>query len=923
MGKLFINGARQHNLNNIDLELPHRKIIAITGVSGSGKSSLAFDTIYAEGQRRYIESLSSYARQFIEKLGRPDLDSISGISPTIAIRQRNTVTSARSTVGTATEIYDYLRLLFARIGKIYCPECGIEVKSHSPSEAAGEIVKDFSGDRVYILVPGDTIDEDKWESRKAYLSSRGYSRLSLDGELIRVAELDPRLYSGKRADLLLDRLIASEENRTRISEAVEMAYRESDGVVEILETENSRIQRYSSGPSCSECGMVFEEVSPLIFSFNSPYGACPECKGFGNKMDFAEELIVPDMGKSLRDKAVDPWSRERFEYFHKKMISYCSDKGISLDSPWRELPRASRSLIIDGGEGFLGVIPFLEKMKEKNYKKGHRFFTRRYMGFSRCRSCEGSRLRKEARYVFVNGKKISDLVAMIPSEIMSALKENDFSEQEKKISKDIIFELNSRLGFMIDVGLDYLSLDRLTKTLSGGEAQRINLANSLGANLVDTLYVLDEPSVGLHAADNKKLIDVITKLRDLGNTVLVVEHDPEIIMASDHLVDLGPGPGRDGGNILFNGTLKEAAETPPGASKTLEFLFNRRSVRRTEKKPRKSRGSVTMKGISMHNIKDIDVSIPLGNLVTVTGVSGSGKSTLIIDVLYNLLSNHSEGFSPSHLREYDLSKGLDRILLVDQSPIGSSPRSNPITYIKGFSYIRELFAAQRKSLLRGYLPGRFSFNKTGGRCSRCQGMGYRRVEMHFMADVFVPCEVCEGKRYNSETLEVEFRGKNISDVLDLTVDEAIMFFDELPLLGEKLWVLSKTGLGYLKLGQPSNTLSGGEAQRIKIARELTESRELNNLYIMDEPTTGLHASDISKLLHILDELVDAGHSVIVIEHNMDLISWSDHIIDLGPGGGDDGGKVVVCGNVDSIIRSADSLTGRYLAEYLSKYRQEN
>ncbi|MBN2072221.1 MAG: excinuclease ABC subunit UvrA [Candidatus Krumholzibacteriota bacterium] len=926
MKKIIITGARQHNLNNIDLELPHRKIIAITGVSGSGKSSLAFDTIYAEGQRRYIESLSTYARQFIEKLDRPDLDSISGISPTIAIRQRNTVTSSRSTVGTATEIYDYLRLLFARIGRTVCPECGLEVRRWSPSEAAGEIVSAFHGKRIFLLVPGEMIDASKWKSRIAYLSSRGFTRLYLGGELFRIEEIDPLHCDGRKADLLLDRLVASETNRTRISEAIETAYRENDGVIEVAEAEGDGTRRFSSAPSCSECGKNFEQLTPILFSFNSPYGACPECKGFGDKMDFSEELIIPDDKKSLRERAVDPWSRERFDHFHNKMMGFCLDNDIPTDIPWRDLSDESRSMIIDGGKAFSGVIPFLERMKEKNYKKGHRFFTRRYMGLSRCRSCHGSRLRKEAGFVRFSGRKISDLAALIPSKILSVLNGHEFTPLEKEVSKDIVYELNSRLGFMIDVGLGYLSLDRLTKTLSGGEAQRINLANSLGANLVDTLYVLDEPSVGMHAADNEKLINVMVKLRDLGNTVLVVEHDPDIIMASDHLVDLGPGPGREGGRVLFNGPISEAAKTPHGESKTLEYLFNIDDVERPVKKAgdrRKSRGEIGLSGISMHNLKDLQVNIPLGNLVAVTGVSGSGKSTLIVDVLYRLLSARSGRPHSNSRQRLELSGKIDRVLLVDQSPIGSSPRSNPVTYIKGFSHIRELFATQRKSILRGYQPGRFSFNKTGGRCSKCQGMGYRRVEMHFMADVFVPCEVCEGRRYNRDTLEVEYKGKNISDVLDMTVDEAIMFFDELPHLGEKLWVLSKTGLGYLKLGQPSNTLSGGEAQRIKIARELTESKGLNNLYIMDEPTTGLHVSDIARLLRILDELVDAGHSVIVIEHNMDLILWSDHIIDMGPGGGEEGGNIVATGTVDLVVKSKGSLTGRYLGEYLSKFRRED
>ena len=928
MHKLIIRGAREHNLDNIDVELPHRKIIAITGVSGSGKSSLAFDTIYAEGQRRYIESLSTYARQFIEKLDRPDLDTIEGISPTIAIRQKNTVTSARSTVGTATEIYDYLRLLYARAGRIHCPDCGVEVRSWTPTDVAKETLRLFEGRRIYILIPGEGIGADDWEARKSYLLARGYTRVFAGGETAMVDGFDPEGSDTADIDILIDRVKASGSSRTRVAEAVETAYSEHEGIVDILELESGERIRYSLAPSCGSCGRVFAQPTPHLFSFNSPYGACPECKGFGDRMEFAEEMIIPDGGKTLRGRAIDPWARERFEYFHTRMLKFCRRKKIPVDLPWKDLPEETKRLILEGeGEDeYRGVIPFLERMKEKSYKKGHRFFTRRYMGYTTCRSCQGSRLREEARFVLVGGRSISDLVAMVPEEILAALGKTAFSKREKTIAKDILSELGSRLGFLIDVGLSYLTLDRLTRTLSGGEAQRINLANSLGANLVDTLYVLDEPSVGLHAADNIRLIEVMERLRDIGNTVIVVEHDPEIIMSADHLLDLGPGPGRDGGRVLYNGTIADAVSassmTPEGESATLKWVFGNEGRVSLKNKPREVTGTITLTGVSEHNMKKVDVIFPLGNLVCVTGVSGSGKSTLVVDVLYRLLGKRAP--APGHIgvSGWKLDGKLDRVLLIDQSPIGATPRSNPVTYIKGFSFIRELFAMQRKSLVRGYKPGRFSFNKAGGRCPRCDGMGYRRVEMHFMADVFVPCDECEGRRYNRETLEVEYRGKSISDVLEMTVDEAILFFDEVPQLGEKLWVLSKTGLGYLRLGQPSNTLSGGEAQRIKIAREFAEAGGQNNLYIMDEPTTGLHVSDVDRLLSVLDDLVDAGHSVITIEHNMDVIARADHVIDLGPGGGDDGGRVIACGDPRAIVRSKTSVTGRFLGEYLSKYGRE-
>ena len=926
MRKLVIKGAREHNLRDIDVELPHRKIIAVSGVSGSGKSSLAFDTIFAEGQRRYIESLSTYARQFIEKLSRPDLDIIEGISPTIAIRQKNTVTSARSTVGTATEIYDYLRLLYARAGRIHCPDCGVEVKSWTPTDVANETLSILEGKRIYLLIPGEENGSDDWETRKSYLLARGYTRVFSGGDTARVEEFDPAGVDIAKIDILIDRVKVTESSRTRIAEAVETAYSEHEGIVDILEPESGERIRYSLAPSCGSCGRIFAQPTPHLFSFNSPYGACPECKGFGDRMEFAEEMIVPDSRLSLKERAIDPWARERFEYYHQKLIEFCRRKKIPVTVPWKELPEETRHFILEGDGVYIGVIPFLEKMKEKSYKKGHRFFTRRYMGYTRCRACQGSRLREEARFVLVGGRSISDLAGMAPREIIAILRKAGFSTREKAIARDILSELESRLGFLIDVGLGYLTLDRLTRTLSGGEAQRINLANSLGANLVDTLYVLDEPSVGLHAADNNRLIEVMRRLRDLGNTIIVVEHDPEIIRSADHLLDLGPGPGSKGGLVLYNGPVSEASsadvQTAAGESETLKRVFGKTGHVTLKKKARESTGSIVLEGVSEHNMKGEDVSFPLGNLVVVTGVSGSGKSTLVVDVLHTLMGKRRLATGHVEVTGWRLAGNLDRVLLIDQSPIGATPRSNPVTYIKGFSFIRELFAMQRKSLVRGYKPGRFSFNKAGGRCSRCDGMGYRRVEMHFMADVFVPCDECEGKRYNRDTLEVEYKGKSISEVLEMTVDEAILFFDEVPMLGEKLWVLAKTGLGYLRLGQPSNTLSGGEAQRIKIARELAESGGQNNLYIMDEPTTGLHVSDVDRLLSILDDLVDAGHSVITIEHNMDVIARADYVIDLGPGGGDEGGRVIACGDPRAIVKSKKSVTGRYLGEYLSTYGQE-
>lgn len=918
LNRIVIRGARQHNLKNIDLELPRRQIIVVTGVSGSGKSSLAFDTIYAEGQRRYIESLSTYARQFIEKLERPDVDDISGISPTIAIRQKNTVTSARSTVGTATEIHDYLRLLFSRVGKTICPDCRLEVRSFTPSDVAREVIKIFGGGRTYIVLPLETIERDDWDSRRDYLISRGYTRLLAGGELQRIDEYRPGRKKRLAVEVLLDRVNAVEEQRTRIAEAVELAYREQSGFVEVIDVSSGDRHRFTNTPTCQGCGRSFNPPSPLLFSFNSPYGACSGCKGFGDRMEFSEAMIVPDTSRSLEALAVDPWSRERFYYFQRWLMEVCREQGVPTEVPYGSLSRRHRDLILEGDGDFIGVIPFLEKMREKSYKKGHRFFTRKYMEFTTCRTCGGGRLREEAGYVKIGGKTIVDLSRMVPAKVLEVLRETDFSGLERRIARDIIFELESRLTFMIDVGLGYLTLDRLTRTLSGGEAQRINLANSLGANLVDALYVLDEPSIGLHAADNERLIKVLVRLKEAGNTVLVVEHDPEIILASDHIVDLGPGAGREGGEVLFNGSVSSAGKKRIARSKTYEWLFSKKRKTGAVRRRAKPNGNITLEGVSEHNLKGIDVAIPLGCLVCVTGVSGSGKSTLVVDVLHQALSRRT-GYVHAAFSALKVDGRLDRVLLVDQSPIGSTPRSNPITYIKGFAFIREILARQRISVARGYLPGRFSFNKTGGRCSRCQGMGYRRVEMHFMADVFVPCEVCGGSRYNAETLEVRYKNKNIAEILEMTIDEAILFFDETPMLGEKLWTLSKVGLGYIQLGQPSNTLSGGEAQRIKITRELAESKSEHNLYIMDEPTTGLHMSDVERLMQVLEELVKAGHTVLVIEHNMEVIRYADHIIDLGPGGGEDGGSVIACGTPERIVQCKRSKTGAYLEAYMKKY----
>ncbi|MCD6379819.1 excinuclease ABC subunit A, partial [bacterium] len=666
MNNIVIRGARQNNLKDINLELPRRSVIAITGVSGSGKSSLAFDTIYAEGQRRYIESISTYARQFLEKLEKPDIDSIEGLSPTIAIRRKNTVKSARSTVGTATEIYDCLRLLFARIGRTVCPVCGEEVKSYSPSDVSDEVIERFNGSMVYILMPEGIIQSDKWEKVRSYLISRGYLRLYTTGGAVRIDELDPDNYKGEELFVLVDRINAVEKNSIRIVEAVELAYREHSELVEVVNIDNGSKLKFSSNPVCSLCGRRFEKPSPQFFSFNNPYGACPDCRGYGNRMEFSEEMIVPDPEKSILEKAIDPWARERFEYFFILLTEFCKKKKIPVDIPFFKLELKQKNLIFEGEGKFVGVIPFLEKMKKKTYKKGHRFFTRRYMSFTTCRTCGGTRLRKETENVKFSGYSISDIVRMTPGQILRIMNETNLSDREKVISRDLINELVSRLNFMVDVGLGYLTMDRLSRTLSGGEAQRINLANSMGANLVDTIYVLDEPSVGLHAADNKRLIDVMKRLKELGNTVIVVEHDPDIILASDYIVDLGPKPGRGGGEVLCSGYLDELKDKRIPESKTFDYLFGMVKRGKLKRQHREKSGAITLSGVSEHNLKDIEVKIPLGNLVVVSGVSGSGKSSLVVDVLYKILKNKK--ISDVGVINCVLDGKIDNVILVDQKP---------------------------------------------------------------------------------------------------------------------------------------------------------------------------------------------------------------------------------------------------------------
>lgn len=920
-----IRGARQNNLRNLDLDLPRGKLIVVSGVSGSGKSSLAFDTLYAEGQRRYIESLSTYTKQYLEKMDKPDVDEISGLSPAIAIRQKNPTVSSRSTVGTSTEIYDYLRLLWSRVGVTMCPGCAIPVRPDAPSGAPGMLAREWEKDvPILITYPLDRVTSGKWKEVVEGLLYRGFIRIVRKGRTLDLEPV-PAAPRGKEPDLVLvDRLPLLDRNASRIVEGVETAYKMSAGRAVVVRQDTGERVALSEHPHCSGCERLYPDTSPLFFSFNSPYGACPDCRGFGDRMEFDEKLIIPDDGASIRGGAIAPWEANRFEYLKLKLETWCRSRKIPVTRPWRQLDAKVRREILEGAEGLRGVIPFLQKIREKRGKKYARFFYRRFMSFTRCRTCEGGRLRREAYNVKVGGKSIHEVAGLQPSGVLDFLDGLEFGDSDASIARDILLELRSRLSYLVEIGLDYLTLDRLTRTLSGGEAQRINLSNSLGSQLIETLYVLDEPSIGLHPRDNDRLVRVLKTLKDLGNTVLVVEHDPEILRAGDYLVDLGPGAGENGGEITYAGPISKRPVA--GESLTLQYLYGKRrrsskSISPSRKKAR-ARGPdraepeefLEIRGARLHNLKDIDLKIPLGRLVLVTGVSGSGKSSLVCDLLFEGLQGRRSGGSGPRF-DYTSIRGAakaGRVLMVDQTPVGRSPRSNPVTYIGAFSGIRDAFSRTPEAVRRGFGPARFSFNVRGGRCSQCEGMGYNRIEMHFMADVFVRCPECGGKRFNPETLEVRYRGKNIHEVLELTVTEAMSFFHEQAAVSRHLWSLQRVGLGYLRLGQAATTLSGGEAQRMKIARELAQREIPRSLYIFDEPTTGLHMHDVERLIDVLYELVSGGHSVIVIEHNLEMIRAADYIFDLGPEGGENGGHLVAEGRPEDIAACNSSHTGSFL-----------
>jgi excinuclease ABC subunit A len=977
---IIIRGARTHNLKNISCDIPHGKLTVVSGVSGSGKSSLAFDTIYAEGQRRYVESLSAYARQFLERIEKPDVDLIDGLAPAIAIKQKNTTRNPRSTVATATEIYDYLRLLYARCGTVHCVFCDGLVKRDSMDEVAAAVLALGDGTRLQALFPvttatpvsdaaaktampaaraakvagkagaktslkagpvvngGDSPHTETLKARLTELRTKGFNRLYQQGKIVEFSTPESLLDLDFTLPVfvLLDRIVVNAENRARIVDAAEIAYREGGEVIfeEVPrdETGERKRHRFSGAFECTSCHRAGKEPEPRLFSFNNPFGACPRCQGFGNTVDFDLNLVIPDKGLSLSEGAIDPWERPKYRPWFADLKKHAAELGVPMNVPWRELPEAARETVLRGNNqrvpGFVGVYGFFAQMERKKYKLHVRVMLSKYRGYAECPDCRGQRLRAEARSVRIEGKNICQATALTIAEAKAFFAALKLSPMQEESAGPILHEVRQRLSFLDAVGLEYLTLDRLASTLSGGEAQRIQLATSLGSRLVGALYVLDEPSIGLHTRDTARLIRILEDLRDLGNTILVVEHDADVLRAADHLLDLGPGAGEFGGQLLAEGVLAEIEANP--ASLTGRYLSGQISIPVPTRRRVPGRERLVLRGAEVNNLHKLDVEIPLGMLVAITGVSGSGKSTLVHQVLYRAVARalgQTEGADPSSV--YKSLTGVERlndVVLVDQTPIGRTPRSNPITYIKGFDLVRELFAAQPEAKRLSLTPGHFSFNVPGGRCNTCEGDGTVTVEMQFLADVELPCEDCNGTRYQAKVLEVQYKGKNIHEVLQMTVKEALRFFAGQVRLLEKLAVLDEIGLGYLRLGQSATTLSGGEAQRVKLAAHLSQVRAANAnakpsqasrvLYILDEPTTGLHFDDVSKLLTAFRKLVDGGGSLIVIEHNLDVIKSADWVIDLGPEGGEGGGRIVAEGTPEDVAGNLLSHTGKWLGRVL-------
>jgi excinuclease ABC subunit A len=949
-GAIVVRGARTHNLKNVDVTLPAGRLIVVTGVSGSGKSSLAFDTVYAEGQRRYVESLSAYARQFLERMEKPDVDRIDGICPSIAIRQKNTVRNPRSTVGTVTEIHDYMRLLFARVGRTFCRQCGDQVIRETAEVVATRLLALPEGTRIIVgfdlpivtLSPHETdvkgsaeyVEEaddgdllassdpgrDAEAAIRATLESlrrKGFGRLLIDGQAVTLEEIDPAALADRTLHVVVDRLKIEGDLRARLTDSIEVAYQEGGGAAWALEL-GGVTHAFSERFECRRCHIQYEDPQPRLFSFNNPFGACPTCHGFGNVIELDMNLVVPDPAKSINQGAIEPWTKPHYRAHLAELKRTAKTRGLRLDVAWRDLSDADRQLIIDGdGEAYEGIRGFFAWLERKKYKVHVRVFLSRYRGYLTCPDCGGTRLRREARDVRVGDMTIDRVSALTVRDSQSFFATLRLSDKEFAIADKVLKEIERRLGFLADVGLDYLTLDRLSSTLSGGEAQRINLATSLGSSLVGTLYVLDEPSIGLHTRDNQRLIRILRQLRDQGNTVLVVEHDADMITVADHVIDMGLGAGEHGGRVIFSGTLDELKVEP--RSLTAKYLRGELNIPVPAVRRRGTPQRIRLHGAREHNLKTIDVEVPLNTLTVVTGVSGSGKSTLVHDVLYAAIKRAKGDWDRkvgAHQR-LDGHEFVSDVVLVDQTPIGRTPRSNPVTYLKAFDPIRELFAATKDAKARGLTASHFSFNVPGGRCEACQGEGEVRVEMQFLADVFVPCEQCEGRRFKQQVLEVKYKNRSITQVLDLTVREALTFFGNSPKVLRRLQVLDEIGLGYLRLGQPATTLSGGEAQRIKIAAHLTSLSGERLLYILDEPTTGLHFDDIAKLLAAFRKLLEAGHTLLVIEHNLDVVKVADWIIDLGPEGGEDGGRVIAMGTPEQVAHVPESHTGKFLQEILS------
>ena len=943
--KLIVRGAREHNLKNVSIELPRNALIVFTGLSGSGKSSLAFDTIFAEGQRRYVESLSAYARQFLGQMDKPDVDFIEGLSPAVSIDQKSTNRNPRSTVGTITEVYDYLRLLFARAGRPHCPTCGKAVTRQSPQQIVDQILTMPPTTKFQVLAPIVRSRKGEFVELFADLITQGFSRARVDGEVMQLTDVAKLKKQEKHTiEVVVDRLTAKEESKTRLTDSIETALRLASGIVllDFVDAKGAEKERtYSEHLACHDCNLSFEELEPRSFSFNSPFGACPECSGIGTKLEVDNDLIIPDDSISINEGAIAPWSGgQSSDYFLRLLEALAKDVSFSLDTPWKKISVKARDAIINGYEyeikmkykgrygtknyttGFEGVVPFIHRRHSETDSDYSRDKYEAYMRETPCDVCKGARLKPEVLAVTLGDKNISEITELSIMECAEFLRAIKLNKREAQIAERVMKEVHARLGFLLDVGLDYLSLARPAGTLSGGEAQRIRLATQIGSGLVGVLYVLDEPSIGLHQRDNRRLIDTLTRLRNLGNTLIVVEHDEETIRTADWVVDIGPGAGEHGGKVVVSGSYDDLIASKE--SITGAYLSGRKSIaipaKRRKVDPKRQ---LVVRGAKENNLQNIDVEVPLGVFVSVTGVSGSGKSTLVNDILYMVLANKLNGarLVPGRHRTVTGIDSLDKVVHVDQSPIGRTPRSNPATYTGVFDKVRALFAETSEAKIRGYQQGRFSFNVKGGRCENCSGDGTITIEMNFLPDVYVPCEICHGARYNRETLEVHYKGKTIADVLDMPIELAANFFESVPAIARYLKTLNDVGLGYVRLGQSAPTLSGGEAQRVKLATELQRRSTGRTIYVLDEPTTGLHFEDVSKLLGVLNRLVDTGNTVVVIEHNLDVIKSSDWVIDMGPEGGFRGGLVVAQGTPEDVAKVKTSYTGQFLGEILASNRK--